>query len=634
MTTKRKLTAILSADVFGYSRLMADDEPATLATLNEFRRLIQEHVIARGGRVVDSTGDAILAEFTSAVEAIACGLEVQLELAERNSTLAEHRRMLFRFGINLGDVIEEEGALYGDGVNIAARLQSLAEPGSICVSGAVREAVEGKLEAQFQDMGEQRVKNIPRPVRTYRVSSGKEALSSTRPGFYQHRNRWILSGSALIVILVAVALAVQFREFFMEASTITLDPALAIPTGPAIAVLAFENLSGDPNQDYFGEGISEEIISGLSRFRNLRVLARNSTFQFKGQARDVREIGKEIGADYVVEGSVRRAGDIVRVTAQLLDAKNGAHVWAETYDRQLDPENLFSVQDEITNQVVARIGDIHGAVNRADMQKVRAKSKATLEDYDCVLKTYEYQRFLTPDKHAVVKTCLTQTVQRNPGYADAWANLAYAYVDQYWAVFDGPPDPLDWAYAAARKAVELDPASQWAHFSLANVHFFRKEWNRFFQEADKALELNPNNTEVVASLAVRLVYAGKRDRGLALMNKAMSLNPSHPGWYWIPIVYDHYWDRDYEKALEAAIRIDMPGFWYANVALAMNYGQLGRRNLAKAQLDELRRLNPGFEKNPYRFLDMWFLAEHSDHVVEGLRKAGLALPSRQDLRQL
>jgi len=439
-------------------------------------------------------------------------------------------------------------------------------------------------------------------------------------------------GLGLVILAGVAVLLVQFRSSLSSSNTSVdaQDPVLAISTGPAIAVLAFENMSGDARQDYFGDGISEEIISGLSRFRNLRVLARNSTFQYRGKAKDVREMGREIGADYVVEGSVRRAGDIVRVTAQLLDAKSGAHVWAETYERRLDPDNLFAVQEEITNQIVARIGDIHGAVNRADIQRARTKSDASLEDYECVLRTYEYQRFLTPDKHAVVKACLVRTVERNPGYADAWANLAYAYVDQYWGDYPGPADPLERAYAAARKAIELDPASQWAHFSLANVYFFRKERDQFFQEAERALALNSNNTEVVAALGVRFVYAGKRDRGVALMKKAMALNPSHPGWYWLPIVYDHYWDRDYEKALEAAMRIDMPGFWYANVTLAMSYGQLGQLDLAQIQVNELRKLNPGFEKDPYRFLDMWFLPENSDHAVEGLRKAGLLLPSRQD----
>jgi TolB-like protein len=449
----------------------------------------------------------------------------------------------------------------------------------------------------------------------------------SRPGRTARRRALALGAAVVIAVMVAVGTVWKTHKPAGDQAAPSYDRALAMPTGPAIAVLPFTNMSGDPKQDFFADGIAEEVLTGLSRFPNLRVLARNSTFQYKGRAVDVRQIGRELDADYVVEGSVRKAANTVRVTVQLLDTSSGAHVWAENYERRLDPDNVFAVQDDITSQVVARVGDIHGAVNLADIQKLRSKSTASLDDYECVLRTYEYQRFLTPDKHAEVKACLTRTVERNPNYADAWANLAYTYVDQYWTDYDGPQDPLERAHKAARKAVELDPSSQRAHFSLANVHFFHKDLNAFFFEAEKALALNPNNTDVVAALGVRFVYAGKRDRGVALMKKAMALNPSHPGWYWFPIVYDHYWNLDYEKSLEAARRIDMPGFFYSHLTLAMNFGQLGQRNRAQTAVSELRRLNPGFEKDPYRYLGMWFTKEHTQNVIDGLRKAGLEIPA-------
>jgi tetratricopeptide (TPR) repeat protein len=325
-----------------------------------------------------------------------------------------------------------------------------------------------------------------------------------------------------------------------------------------------------------------------------------------------------------VEGSVRKAGDRVRVTAQLLDASTGAHVWAETYERQLVPENLFAVQDEITNQVVSRIGDTHGAVNMAAIQKVRTKSDASLDDYECVLRTYEYQRFLTPDKHAAVKTCLTRTVERNPGYAEAWANLAYTYVDQYWTGYEGPPDPLDRAYAAARKAVELDHNSQRAHFSLANTYFFQKDLDRFFLEADKALALNPNNTEIVAALGVRFTYAEKRERGVALIEKAIRLNPAHPGWYWLPVAFHHVRNNDYQTALNFARMVDMPGFWPSHLWLAAIYGQLGDEDGARVAVSELNALNPNYKDNPEKFLRMWFKSDEAvDQFLNGLEKAGM-----------
>jgi adenylate cyclase len=301
MNTHRKLAAILSADAVGYTRLMADDESETLRALNEFRDLFRKRIEAHGGRLIDTAGDSVLAEFPSAVEAVDCAVEIQRELGKRNAQLADHRRMQFRIGINLGDVIEQkDGTIYGDGVNVAARLQTLAEPAGICISGTAFDQVEGKLPLQFKFIGEQQVKNIAKPVRVYLVQS-------------EMRNS-------------------------ATAST------LAMPTGPSIAVLPLTNMSGDPKEDYFSDGLTEDIITALSRFKQLFVIARNSTFKYKGRAVDVREISKDLGVQYVLEGSVRRSGERIRVTAQLIEAGSAAHVWAETFDRKL--EDVFAVQDE------------------------------------------------------------------------------------------------------------------------------------------------------------------------------------------------------------------------------------------------------------------------------------------------
>ena len=629
MTAHRKLAAILSADAAGYSRLMADDEAETLRALNEFRDLFRKRIEAHGGRLIDTAGDSVLAEFPSTVEAVDCADEIQHELAKRNAQLAEHRRMQFRIGINLGDVIEQgDGTIYGDGVNVAARLQQLAEPGGICISGTAFDQVEGKLALQFKFIGEQQVKNIAKPVRAYRVLSGADAgkTINTSP----RKRRGLVIGTIAAALILALSIAWKAQKLTTERSAQSNDPVLAVPSGPDIAVLDFENMSGDPKQDFFGDGIAEEIISGLSRFPNLRVLARNSTFQYKGRSVDVREIGRQLGASFVVEGSVRKAANRVRVTVQLLDASSGAHVWAETYERRLDPENLFAVQDDITSQVVTRIGDVHGEVNQADIQRLRTKAPANLDDYECVLLTYEYQRFLTPEKHANAKACLTRTVERNPGYADAWANLAYTYVDQYWGDYAGPLNPLERAYEAARQAVQLNPTSQIAHYALANVYFFRNDLDAFFVEAEKALALNPNNTEVLAALGVRVTYTDQRKRGLALIRKAIALNPSHPGWYWFPVAYDHYQNRDYQKALEFSRRIDMPGFWYMHMWLAASYGQLGQAERAREALEAIDRINPAFKSNPLRYLRLWFKSEESvQHFAEGLRRAGLDIPDEK-----
>jgi adenylate cyclase len=387
MSERRKLTAILSADVAGYSRLMSDDERATLHTLTMYRQIIGERVSRHDGRVVDSPGDALLAEFPSAVEAVQCSIELQQELGRRNAQLAEHRRMQFRIGINLGDVIEEKGALYGDGVNVAARLEALAEPGSFCISGPVFDQVDGKLSIRFKYLGEREVKNIPRPVRVYQP----ERLGPVSVQPKQHRRLRVGIGFAVAAaVAIGTAATIWQRHSSTESRLLAAhDPALAIPTGPAIAVLALQNMSGDPAQDYFADGISEEIIARLSHFGFLRVVARNTTFQYKGRSVDIRQIGREIGANYVVEGSVRKSRSTVRVTAQLLDASTGAHIWAETYERELTADNLFAVQDQITDQVVSRIGDVHGAVNRSQVQQLRTKTDASLADYECLLLAYE-----------------------------------------------------------------------------------------------------------------------------------------------------------------------------------------------------------------------------------------------------
>jgi len=634
MPSDRKLAAILSADVAGYSRLMADDERATIETLNAYRQVIRERVERHGGRVVDSPGDALLAEFSSPVEAVDCAQEVQGELARRNEQLPEHRRMRFRIGINLGDVIVQDGALYGDGVNIAARLETLADAGGLCISGTVFDQVEGKLPLQFQFIGEQQVKNIAKPVRAYRVA-GEACTTDAKAATtsWARRKPFLIGLGSIIVIVVAVLVGIAVKQGNRAPTskvTSSQDPVLSVPSGPAIAVLPFQNMSGDPKQEFFADGIAEEIISGLSRFSNLRVLARNSTFQYKGKAVDIRQIGHELGATYVIEGSVRKAADTVRVTVQLLTASNGAHVWTETYERALNPENLFAVQDDIVSQVVARVGDIHGAVNQADIQNLRTRSAASLDDYECVLLTYEYQRFLTPDKHANVKACLTHTVEHNPDYADAWANLAYTYVDQYWGEYEGPPDPLERAYRAARRALELNPTSQIAHFALANVYFFQNDLDAFFVEADKALALNPNNTEMLASLGVRFTYAERRERGLALIAKATALNPSHPGWYWFPVAFDRYRKGEYPAALDYARRVDMPGFWYSHLWLAATYGALGERDHGQAALKAVDAINPAFRAHPLKYLRMWFKSEEAvQQFADGLRKAGLVIPDEK-----
>jgi adenylate cyclase len=538
--------------------------------------------------VVDFTGDNFLAEFPTALEAVRCVVAVQRVLGALNTDLPADRKMEFRMGIHLGDVRAEEGRLYGSGVNIAARLEGLAEPGGICISSAVRDQVRHKLDVGFVDLGDQTVKNIPDPVRVYRIllSRRSEPSAETAPDE---------------------------------------DPLLALPTGPVVAILPFDNLSGDPDQEYFSDGLTDGIITALTRFKDLYVIARNSTFRYKGQPVDVRRLSRELGARYVLEGSVQRAGTTLRVTAQLLDAKDGTHLWAETYDRELSASSIFAVQDGITEQVVATIAGHFGVISRARFAEVKENPTDRLDAYECVLQTDAYYRDnMVAAEHARVRDALERVVRSDPSYSDAWACLATIYTDEYRWNYSPRPDPLDRALGAARRAVASDPASQRARMALANVHFHRHELDAFFAEAERAIALNPNNAATMGSLGEKLHYAGD-ERGIVLVRRAAKLDPFHPTRFNFPIAHYHFEKGEYEEALAAARKIDISGFFLPQIYLAAIYAELGRRREAQSALQELRRLWPGATVGTLiKQLQKWNYHDDSvRHWAAALRKAGL-----------
>jgi adenylate cyclase len=372
------------------------------------------------------------------------------------------------------------------------------------------------------------------------------------------------------------------------------DPLLALPTGPVVAVLPFENLSEDPKQEFFSDGLTDEIITALSRFKDLFVIARNSTFRYKGQAVDVRQLNKELGARYVLEGSVQRAQDTLRVTAQLLDAKDGTHLWAETYDRELSASSVFAVQDEITEQVAGTIASSHGVISRARAVEVKQKPTDRLDAYESVLRASAYWRDnAIPPEHARVRDALERAVQSDPGYADAWAWLGVVYVDEYRHNYNPRPDPLDRALEAARRAVAADPTSQAAHLTLAVVYFYRHELDAFFTEAERTVALNPNNASFVAAIGEMLHYAGD-ERGIALLSRATKLDPFHPTWFHLPMAIHHLGRGELEEALAAARKVDMPGFAPPQMLLTVIYTELGRPSEARSAVKELLRFRPGF----------------------------------------
>jgi TolB-like protein len=372
------------------------------------------------------------------------------------------------------------------------------------------------------------------------------------------------------------------------------DPLLALPTGPVVAALPFENLSRDPDQEYFSDGLTDDIITALSRFKDLFVIARNSTFRYKGQAVDVRQLNKELGARYVLEGGVQKAGETLRVTAQLLDAKDGTHLWAETYDRELSASSVFAIQDEITEQVVATIAGPQGVISRSRFAEIKEKPTSSLDAYECVLRVIAYQRGgLSAPEHARLRDALERTVKSDPGYSDAWAWLSRIYLDEDLLVHNPRPNPLDRALDAAQRAVALDSTSQYAHAVLAIAHFHRQELDAFFAEAEHAIALNPNDSLVLASMGTRFQLAGDQ-RGMALVEKALKLDPFLPRFFNLPIAEYHFERGEYEKALAAARKINLPGFYPAQIDLAAIYAELGREREARVTVEELLRFHPGF----------------------------------------
>jgi adenylate cyclase len=644
---KRKLAVILSADVVGYSRLMEDDAAATVDTLTKFREVFRGGIERHQGRVVDASGDNLLAEFASPIEAVECAVEVQRELSRGNRQLAEHRRMDFRIGINLGDVLEKDGALFGDGVNIAARLEGLAEPGGICVSGKVHEEIEGKLDLACESIGEHEVKNIAKPVPVYRVAV-EVGAAPARPLARRGPHPGVIAATAVVVLVVAavvVWLVTERSQLEPEAvaedaaGTETAiqttaapapknDPILAMPTGPKIAVLAFQNMSGDPEQEYFSDGIAEDIITELSRFDEFHVLARNSTFQYKGKAVDMRQIASELGADYVVEGSVRKAGTRVRVTAQLLDGQDGSHLWAESYDRELTADNIFEVQDEISGQIVTIIADAYGIITVTRLNRARQAATHDLGAYECVLQAHEFYRiYLNAEKHAIVRDCLERAVQTDPNYADAWVWLCGMYRDEHLYGFNTRPNALDRMEKACTRAIELDPGNQAGHAFLAHLYFVRHEAQSFFKEAEQAIEINPNSANVLAWMGLLIAQAGRWEQGIALNRKALALSHNPPGWMYAVAAMYHYRNHDYEAALEEALNINLSGWHWTHVFRAASYARLGKEAEAAAAIDDLIAVYPDFAAKAHSEFPEWIWEQEVyEPVIQGLREAGLDIP--------
>ena len=577
---QRRLTAILAADIAGYSRLMGADEEGTLAQLKAHRHAqldpkIEEHQ----GRIVKTTGDGMLAEFASVVDALRCAIEIQRGMLERNADVPQERRIEFRVGINVGDIIFDGGDIYGDGVNVAARLEGLAEPGGICVSGRVQEDARGKLDIAFEDAGEQQLKNIAWPVRVYRVRLSGEAAQSR--------------------------------------------PALALPDKPSIAVLPFTNMSGDPEQDYFADGMTEDIITGLSRARWLFVIARNSSFAYKGRSTDVKQVAHELGVRYVLEGSVRKVGERVRISAQLAEGTSGRQLWAKRYDRELS--DIFAMQDEITETI---IGAVEPELGKVERRRSAGKRPDNLDAWDLYQRGMSHLYEYTKDDLQRARQYFAQAIAMDPQLGPAHSGLAETYYyEGVYGFADSISDNREKALAPALRAVVLDAEDAGAHCTLGRAYYMRRAYDAAFRELKTALELNPSLALAHYGLGATLVFSGRAEEGIPHLTAAIRLSPHDPnmGSFLVRLADAAYFLKRYEEAAEWARRaLQQPNFqWSRYTVLIAALAQLGRLDEARNCIQELQVKRPNtsiaFVRETHLFGDTASFA----HYLDGLRMAGL-----------
>ncbi|HET6622190.1 MAG TPA: adenylate/guanylate cyclase domain-containing protein [Dongiaceae bacterium] len=569
---QRRLAAILAADVVGYSRLMELDEVGTLAALKSRRKEIVQPLVARHqGRVFKVTGDGIMVEFGSAVNAVQCAIDLQQAMAEAARDQPEDRRIVLRIGINLGDVVVERGDLYGDGVNIAARLETAADPGGIYISGTAYDQVRNKFETAFEELGEKSLKNIGTPVRVYRVA-----------------------GLARLPIASA---AVSGNK-------------------PSIAVLPLASMSGDAGQQYFSDGITEDIITELARFRHLQVMARNSSFRYRGQDVDVQRVGRELGVQYLLEGSVRRLGNRIRITVQLIDTATGHHVWAERFDR--NEEELFAVQDEVVKTIAATlVGRMHAAAT----ERAQRKPPANLAAYELVLRGDALPLY-RPSAGEEARKLFEQAIALDPGYAKAYALLANIELTDWFRDF-AAQETLDRAFALAQKAVALDPNDPSSQLAVARVHQARGAYALAEFHYGKARDLNPNSALLMAGLGDLHITLGDPEKALEYFRDARRLDPFfEPSWLWPITGVAHFMARHYDEAIAALERSVEPPYWVP-LYMAASHAMLGNGERARQHAAEALRLKPDF--TIAGAIERQLLRRDSDraHLLEAFRKARL-----------
>ena len=601
---RRQLKAIFSADVKGYSRLMGDDDESTVKTITAYRQIIAELIEAHHGRVVDTPGDNILAVFGSTLNAVNSAIEIQHCLETENGKLPDHRRMDFRIGINLGDIIHKDERIYGDGVNVAARIESLADPGGICISRGVFDQVKNKVRQGFEYLGEHAVKNISEPVRIYRIMVAPEYDGRVIGEPVANKTN-MQRPTAVAITMILVASAALFWMFYPRVPDI--EPAsiekmaFPLPDEPSIAVLPFDNMSGDPNQEYFSDGITEHIITSLSKVPYIFVIARNSTFAYKNKFVKVQRIAEELGVRYVLEGSVQRSDDRVRITAQLIDATAGHHLWADSYDRKID--DIFSLQDEIAMKIMA---EMQVKLTVEDLGRLSAIKTQSIKAYERYLMGFEHLQRRTEGDTQQARKLAQESIYLDPEYGAPYILLAKTYLDDVWYYkTKSAAESLETAERLVQQSIELSGQDSFSHQVLGSIYYLRRQYDEAIAECQKAISLTPNSAEANFYYGHALRWAGRFDEAILAFTKAIRLNPITPLRYINNIAWAYAFSEQYEKAISLwnqAVERN-PDYFFAYLGLALVYQLSGNEAKAREAVAEVLRLKPNLtiskiEKGP------------------------------------
>ena len=631
MTTqevKRKLTAILSADVKGYSRLMGEDEEGTTRTLNTYRELMTGLIQHHHGRVVDATGDNILAEFASVVDAVRCAVEIQKELKTRNAEFPENRKMEFRIGINLGDVVEEGGRIYGDGVNIAARLESLSEAGGICISGKTYDEIKNKLPLGYKYLGEQTVKNISEPIRTYQVLMGPETAGKVIVEKKARPRQWKRAALVVVAILVVVAATFAVWRLYLR-PTPPIEVAskermvLPLPDKPSIVVLPFAYTSGDPKHEYLSDGITDEVITALSKSSQLFVIGRNSTFTYKGKPVKFQQVSEEMGVRYVLEGSVQFSGKRIRITAQLIDALSGYHLFSERYDQEL--KDIFATQDDISMKILTAT---RVTLTQGEEARMFAKGTKSLEAYLKVMQAREHHEVFTKESQALARQLAEEAIALDPGYALAYSYAALAIAHEVTVgTYTNPREALERGMKLVEKAIALDDSLAHPHVILGKYYvILNKDHEKGIAEAERAVTLEPNSVDAYMQLGVNIAWAGRPTEAIPILQKAVRLSPIPPHLCLHALAMCILSTGQFEESIALFRRIVQkePNQLTSQLGLVFALMAAGKEDEARAEAAKALRIDPQFSLERYaKTLDHYKDRSVPDRMINAWRKAGL-----------